>query len=120
MYNYSCEIVCADLTFLQALLTCMSSEEGQTQLNTKPVTNKQTLVLTHGDVFTIADRMFRWEYPDDSPYLSKKSPKKTPSKVLAVNNSGNAAASPKAKASPKKTPKGAKSPAKGKLKMNYI
>ena len=106
--------------FFQALLTCMSSEEGQTQLNTKPVTNKQTLVLTHGDVFTIADRMFRWEYPDDSPYLSKKSPKKTPSKVLAVNNSGNAAASPKAKASPKKTPKGAKSPAKGKLKMNYI
>ena len=111
------------------MLTCMSSEIGQTQLNTKPVTNKQTLVLTHGDVFTIADRSFRWEYPDDSPYLSKKSPKKTPNKVLAVNNSGNsiskkgegyAAVSPKAKAkagSPKKTPKGAKSPAKGKIKI---
>ena len=110
------------------MLTCLSDDVGQTQLNETSVAFKQTLVLGHKDVFTIADRSFRWEYPDDSPHLSKgkKSPKKSPSKVLGVNNSGNsiakkgegyAAVSPKAKAkaaSPKKTPKGAKSPAKSK------
>ena len=48
--------------------------------------------LHHKDVFTVGDRSFRWEYPDNSPHLLRKreayaSPKKSPkANVLTPNN----------------------------------
>ena len=53
--------------------------------------------MNHKDVFTIGDRKFRWEYPDDSPHLvvstpkkkSSKSPVKEPVKVNGGNGNGN-------------------------------
>ena len=55
------------------------------------------IALGHKDLFTLGDRSFRWEYPDDSPYVASTSPKKG-FKVLT----------PKAKAPTPKTPKSAK------------
>ena len=38
-------------------------------------------VLRHKDVFTLGDRSFRWEYPDNSKYaIALKSPPRTPNK----------------------------------------
>ena len=38
-------------------------------------------VLRHKDVFTLGDRSFRWEYPDNSKYaIVLKSPPRTPNK----------------------------------------
>merc|ERR1712193_330764 len=80
----------------QALLTCLSKNTGQTQLNKKPVAYQVLLVLNHKDVFTIGDRSFRWEYPDDSPHLVVSTPKKnsakkasSPVKVVNVNGNGH-------------------------------
>ena len=69
----------------QALLTSLSQDLGETKLNNKNVTYNNTLVLKHKDVFTIGDRSFRWEYPEESQHIaaasiSTTSSKKTPSK----------------------------------------
>ena len=81
------------LTIFQALLTCLSKDVGETKLNTKNVTYNNTLVLKHKDIFTIGDRSFRWEYPEESQHLATASPKKTPKKSTpaknATNNSNN-------------------------------
>ena len=93
-------------------MTCLSGDEGQTQLNEKSVPYLGKLVLGHKDIFTIGDRSFRWEYPDDSPHLKKaSSPKKrgSPNKKanyspansansIAKKGQGYAAMTPKAKA----------------------
>ena len=73
----------------QALLTCSSKDLGQTKLNDKSVPFQGILVLNHKDVFTIGDRKFRWEYPDDSPHLVVSTPKKKSSKSPAKVNGGN-------------------------------
>ena len=73
----------------QALLTCSSKDFGQTQLNNKSVPFQGILVLNHKDVFTIGDRKFRWEYPDDSPHLVVSTPKKKSSKSPVKVNGGN-------------------------------
>ena len=112
-------------------MTSLSQDIGETKLNNKNVTYNNTLVLKHKDVFTIGDRSFRWEYPEESQHIvaasaSTASSKKTPSKKtpLTPKNNGNnnssasgscsvakkgegyGVMSPKAKvASAKKTPK---------------
>ena len=70
------------------------------------------LVLNHKDVFTIGDRSFRWEYPDDSPHLVVSTPKKTSTKkaseknVVKVNGNGHGhALSGKGQNYPAMTPK---------------
>ena len=45
--------------------------------------------MNHKDVFTIGDRKFRWEYPDDSPHLVVSTPKKKSSKSPVKVNGGN-------------------------------
>ena len=112
----------------------MSKHAGQTQLNKNTVPYQGLLVLNHKDVFTIGDRSFRWEYPEESQHIvaasaSTASSKKTPSKKTPLtpkdngNNNSSASGScsvakkgegygvmsPKAKvASAKKTPKKSK------------
>ena len=87
----------------QALLTCLSKDVGETKLNNKNVTYNNTLVLKHKDIFTIGDRSFRWEYPEESQHLAAASatPKKTPKKSTpaknATNNSNNSHANSVAK-----------------------
>ena len=80
-------------SYFQALLTCLSKHAGQTQLNKNAVPYQGLLVLNHKDVFTIGDRSFRWEYPDDSPHLVVSTPKKASSKKASssvkVNVNGN-------------------------------
>ena len=110
----------------QAQLTCLSRDIGQTKLNNGDLSHQATIVLRHKDIFTIGDRSFRWEYPDNSRHLSmtatpKKAkkfatPTKTPSPGRSIANKGaNLVASPRHKGtpskkakSPKKTPKSAK------------
>ena len=74
-------------------MTCLSKHAGQTQLNKNVVPYQGLLVLNHKDVFTIGDRSFRWEYPDDSPHLVVSTPKKASSKKASapvkVNVNGN-------------------------------
>ena len=66
-------------------MTSLSQDVGETKLNNKNVPYNNTLVLKHKDVFTIGDRSFRWEYPEESQHIaaatvSTASAKKTPSK----------------------------------------
>ena len=75
----------------QVLLTCLSHDFGQTKINTKNVNYNQTLVLRHKDIFTIGDRSFRWEYPEESEYIAVTSPKKVASKAVSNNELANAA-----------------------------
>ena len=94
----------------QALLNCLSKDFGQTQLNKKPVPYQGILVLNHKDVFTIGDRSFRWEYPDDSPHLIVSTPKKksqkSPVKVkVSGNGNGNGPLSSKGENYASMTPK---------------
>ena len=95
----------------QALLNCLSKDFGQTQLNKKPIPYQGILVLNHKDVFTIGDRSFRWEYPDDSPHLIVSTPKKSKSQKSPVkvrvsgNGNGNGPLSSKGENYATMTPK---------------
>jgi len=78
----------------EARLVCLSENAGQTQLNGKIMKTGTSEVLYHKTVFTVGDRSFRWEYPQDSAHVSRKpegtqrSPRKSPKpKVLTPNNS---------------------------------
>ena len=75
--------------FSQVLLTCLSRDEEQTKINSKSVTFDSTHVLKHKDIFTIGDRSFRWEYPEESQHIAVASPKKTPKKAETPKASGN-------------------------------
>ena len=91
-------------------MTCLSKNSGQTQLNKNAVPYQGLLVLNHKDVFTIGDRSFRWEYPDDSPHLVVSTPKKASSKKASspvkVNGNGHGQAlSRKGQDYPAMTPK---------------
>ena len=72
--------------------------------------NPDSVVLGHGNVFTLGDRSFRWEYPEGSQYAKKgaATPKKSPKTPLTPKKSANnSPATPKVKGSSKKTtPKG--------------
>jgi len=86
----------------EARLVCLSENAGQTQLNGKIMKTGTSEVLYHKTVFTVGDRSFRWEYPQDSAHVSRKpegtqrSPRKSPKpKVLTPNNSQGKDSTPK-------------------------
>ena len=81
------------ILYLQARLVCLSSNVGQTQVNGQFMDQGSSEMLYHQSIFTVGDRSFRWEYPNDSALIHRRShdvlnsPRKTPTpKVLTPNN----------------------------------
>lgn len=77
----------------EARLVCLSTNVGQTQINGKFMDHGSSEMLYHQAIFTVGDRSFRWEYPNDSALIHRRSndvltsPRKTPTpKVLTPNN----------------------------------
>lgn len=53
-------------TFIfQAYITNLS-QTNPTLLNDTPLAGEEISILTHMDLLTVADRQFRWEYPEGS------------------------------------------------------
>jgi len=77
----------------EARLVCLSTNVGQTQVNGQFMDQGSSEMLYHQAIFTVGDRSFRWEYPNDSALIHRRSndvlnsPRKTPTpKVLTPNN----------------------------------
>lgn len=77
----------------EARLVCLSSNVGQTQINGQLMNPGSSEMLYHQAIFTVGDRSFRWEYPNDSALVHRRSsdavnsPRNTPTpKVLTPNN----------------------------------
>lgn len=51
--------------FFQAYITNVS-QCNHTLINDSPLAGEEVCILGHKDIITIADRQFRWEYPEGS------------------------------------------------------
>ena len=81
------------ILYFQARLVCLSTNVGQTQINGQLMNPGSSEMLYHQAIFTVGDRSFRWEYPNDSALVHRRSsdvlnsPRNTPTpKVLTPNN----------------------------------
>lgn len=73
--------------FLQVFIQSTTTTSS-TLINDKVLSGALT-ALSHGDIITIVDRKFRFEFPDDSRFYPHKSPKskspRTPKRASMVS-----------------------------------
>lgn len=63
--NYNIWILAFMPFIFQAYITNLS-QTNPTLLNDTPLAGEEISILTHKDLLTVADRQFRWEYPEGS------------------------------------------------------